>query len=599
VPRIRRVDIERFRGIRTLTWIVPPDQRFAALIGPGDGCKTTVLTAVARAMSDSWSVAFRDTDFYANEFDQPIVIRVAVGDLDAELLDRDIAGLHQCGISLDGTLTHDPSEGDEACVVVELRVESDLEPRWSFHRPGQTGDPTPMRASVRARFRAFRVDDRIDAHLRWSRTSALGRLTEGQHGTRDVLLAAQRAASRAASEHVGAQLLELTSTVQDHLVKRGGGNFQDLRPGLDSSLTNSQGNLALHEEDIPLTSFGLGTRRLVGAAIQQLAHPGESVLFVDELEHGLEPHRVAHLAGQLRDPTSFAQVIVTSHSPVALQHLEASDLSTVRRGDDGAVVIRRLDRGLQGVLRANPGAFLARHVLIAEGKTELGIAMSLMSRWDHERRTAQPALPAAAALGVCVVEGTGSTAATRAALLHEAGYRVTYFLDGDREDTNQQASELEQRGVQIVRWADGQNTELALCSALTAAGLQRVIELAVTAFTEDHDRDEADVRAMLADHLRPRLPDTVGDLLDPTTWSGHGVETDRARTVVADAASNTKPGWFKRVDGGKRLGQLLLDDDELRASGDIQAIVQRLKSHLYFDPSAAPLAEDRPPRSVT
>lgn len=594
MPRIRRVDVERFRGIRHLTWLLPADQHFITLIGPGDGGKTTILTAIARALSDSWSVTFRDTDFYGGAFDEPIIIRVAVGGLHAELLDHEVAGLHLCGIATDGSLTHDPGEGDEACVVVELRVEADLEPRWSFYRPGETGDPVPMRASVRARFCAFRVDDRIDAHLRWSRTSALGRLTVAQHGARDVLLAAQRAASRAASEHVGAELKDLTAAVHEHIVSQGAGAFRALRPGLDTSLSNSQGNLALHEADIPLTSFGLGTRRLVGAAIQQLAHPGQAVLLVDELEHGLEPHRVAHLAGQLRDPASFAQVVVTSHSPVALQHLEATNLATVRRGDDGSVEVRHLDGELQGVLRANPAAFLSRHVLIAEGKTELGIAMYLMAQWDEQRRAETPTLPAAAALGVCIVEGSGSDAAVRAGLLREAGYQVTYFLDGDRTDTNKQAAALERRGVQVVRWADGHNTEQALCSVLSMPGLKKFIELAVTALSKDGDRTPEEARQVVLHHLHAQLPDAVSDPLDPRTWPQHDVGIETARAAVADAAAKNNKGWFKRVESGKRLGHLLWHDGELRADPQVQTVLQRLYDYVYPAPDPLPDAPANP-----
>lgn len=581
MPRIRRVEVERFRGIRSLTWVLPVGQGFVALIGPGDGCKTTILTAIARALSDSWSVAFRDTDFHSITFDAPIVIRVAVGDLDAELLDREVAGLHLCGITADGTLTHDPGEADEACVVVELRVEDDLEPRWTFYRPGDTGEPTPMRASVRARLRAFRIDDRIDAHLRWSQTSALGRLTANKRGAHGVLLAAQRAASRAVGEQVGDELRELTTLVQDHIVKQGSGDFRALRPGLDTSLTNAQGNLALHEDDIPLTSFGLGTRRLVGAAIQQLAHPGKAVLLVDELEHGLEPHRIAQLAGQLRAPDSFAQVIVTSHSPVVLQYLDAADLNTVRRNDDGTVEVRRLHHDLQGVLRANPGAFLARHVLICEGKTELGIAMSLMSRWDGQRRAADPVLPAAAALGVCVVDGSGSDAVNRARLLRDAGYTVSYFLDGDRDDTNAQAANLTDRGVQVVRWADGQNTEHALCAGLSPAGLKNFIELAVTALSNDGDHTADEAQQMIGDHLRPQLPDGVTDRLDPTTWAQHGITLENAQAAVAAASSKEKKGWFKRIESGKRLGDLLSTDGDLVADEQIKTVVSTLRGYIY------------------
>ena len=50
--RIRRVDIENFRGIKRASWRLPKDQAFFALIGPGDSTKTTLLTAIERALHD-------------------------------------------------------------------------------------------------------------------------------------------------------------------------------------------------------------------------------------------------------------------------------------------------------------------------------------------------------------------------------------------------------------------------------------------------------------------------------------------------------------------------------------------------------------------
>ena len=50
--RIRRIDIENFRGIRKLTWIVPNDRTFFTLVGPSVATKSTMLTAIERALSD-------------------------------------------------------------------------------------------------------------------------------------------------------------------------------------------------------------------------------------------------------------------------------------------------------------------------------------------------------------------------------------------------------------------------------------------------------------------------------------------------------------------------------------------------------------------
>lgn len=83
-------------------------------------------------------------------------------------------GGYLCGIRADGELVHDPDDDSDECVVVELRVGADLEPQWRFWRPGDDEQHPIKAASARAKFAVYRVD----AHLRWSRTSALGKLTE-------------------------------------------------------------------------------------------------------------------------------------------------------------------------------------------------------------------------------------------------------------------------------------------------------------------------------------------------------------------------------------------------------------------------------------
>lgn len=297
--RIRRIDIENFRGIKSASWRLPPGRRFFALIGPGDSTKTTVLTALERALHDRAGQSVLDTDFYDAVVDHPIRIRVAVDELPDELIAMDAFGGFLAGIDDDGEWMHDPVDEVQRCVIVEFLVEADLEPVWQSYRPPLEGlddeEPHPVRARHRSRMTAYRIDDRIDAHLRWSRTSSLGKLTASRDDTRSTLTLAGRAARDAAAGAVTDALKNLAKDVQQQVQAIGTTEFADLKPGLDVSLTNTQGNLALFEGDVPLTNFGLGTRRLTGAATQQLANQGSTTLLVDEVEHGLEPHRLVHL----------------------------------------------------------------------------------------------------------------------------------------------------------------------------------------------------------------------------------------------------------------------------------------------------------------
>ena len=50
---------------------------------------------------------------------------------------------------------------------------------------------------------------------------------------------------------------------------------------------------------MPLRALGVGSTRLLVAGLQRKAAKESSVLLVDELEHGLEPHRILHLLGSI------------------------------------------------------------------------------------------------------------------------------------------------------------------------------------------------------------------------------------------------------------------------------------------------------------
>ncbi|MBM4591325.1 AAA family ATPase [Rhodococcus hoagii] len=59
----------------------------------------------------------------------------------------------------------------------------------------------------------------------------------------------------------------------------------------------------LHDGDVPLSSLGLGTRRLTSLSIQDQAMDDGSIIAIDEVEHGLEPHRLAQVLHHLKKRT--------------------------------------------------------------------------------------------------------------------------------------------------------------------------------------------------------------------------------------------------------------------------------------------------------
>ncbi|WP_328990337.1 ATP-binding protein [Kribbella sp. NBC_01245] len=590
--KIRRVDIENFRGIKSASWRLPASRRFFTLIGPGDSTKTTVLTAIERALHDRAGLTVLDTDFHDAKVEDPIRIRVAIDDLPDELIAMDAFGGHLAGIDEQGEWSHDPTDDSQRCVIVEFLVEADLEPIWQSYRPALDGieeeEPHPVRARHRSRLTAYRIDDRIDAHLRWSRTSSLGKLTANRADTRATLTHAARAAKDAAAEAVTDELKLLAKDVQKQVQDIGTTHLTDLKPGLDLSLSHTQGNLALFEGDVPLTNFGLGTRRLIGAATQQLANEGTATLLVDEVEHGLEPHRLVHLLGHLRNSSAFAQVFVTTHSPTALLHLEPDELVMVR-STNGVTELKPLDdpSSLRPLLKSCPEAFLARRIVVNEGKTEYGVVLEHLGQWDHG---ANPESVPSAALGVVAIEGNGGTgAAGRTEQFLQVGYEVVLFIDSDDQAANDMVPGVESLGGTVVQWRDGHSIETAVCAQLDEAGLNAFIQAALDVADDDETAAKQSAEANLIAHGAPATS-SGANTLDVTTWAQTGVDLDKARGVVGLAAK--KKGWFKRVDKGRRLGRFMLDTPALQ-TGDVKTTIDQLKVAIYARSSpAAPEAAE-------
>lgn len=296
-------------------------------------------------------------------------------------------------------------------------------------------------------------------------------------------------------------------------------------------------------------SFGLGTRRLAGAAAQQLAHAGSAILLVDEVEYGLEPHRLAHLLTTLRTPNAYAQVFITTHSPTALVHLDAQDLVTVR-STAGITTLQSLidPSSLQGTLRASPAAFLAKHVIVCEGKTELGIALEALERWDRLRSSDNQA--PSAALGVVAVEGGGAAAPNRAQSLNDAGYQVTLFADSDDPATRDKYPGLSATGVQVIEWGNNFHTEAAICDNLDASELTQLIALAVSV-ADDAETAQQSIYSQLQSRGAPRTTPPA----DVKSWIEANTTLEKAREIISRTAH--EKSWFKNVEKGRRLVEFL------------------------------------------
>ena len=567
--RIHSLQIDNFRGIKSLQWLLPSDEKIIVLIGPGDTGKSTILEAIHYLLGDRWNINFSDTDFYLADPSKPISIRAVLTDIPSELTKDNNFGLWMSGIAQDGTLRQDPEDECMPALITRLTVDDSLEPKWTVERvDGQT---RPVSSVQRRYFSTFKVDDRIDTQLRWTRTSALGRLSLEDGGEREALAAASRAAQDALAGHESAALEQLTSSVQARTNNIGGGKFSAMRPGLDTSRSALGATLALYEDVIPLTSFGLGSRRLVSLAIQQLAAGSRAIAVIDELENGLEPHRAARLLTHFAADENYSQVFITTHSPVVVEQAKINSLTTIQ-SQSGEVVATSLSGApevLQRLRRARPSSLLARKVIVVEGKTEYGLLSACIDSWNQQR--AASGLSTSVGEGVAIQDAQGgSEVALRATALASLGYSVATLMDNDDTSVDAAVGKALKAGVLVARWTPGNNTESQVCSPLETEDLTLFLKLPVE--TGNHQN------TVLEDLKAVNLGCAI-DTLDVGTWINSGISLDTARSWIVKSAVKRK--WFKEIDNGRLLGQWLLEHQDNPRLAETWAQLQVLRAFIY------------------
>lgn len=570
---LRRLRIEHFRGIRSAEWTI--DRRLVALVGAGDSTKTTLLDAIGLALSPNNNPQFTDADFYGFDLTKNIVVEAAITDLPDILVKESQLGKDRSGIMPDGTLVHDPVDEAEECLVIRLTVTPELDSTWEVIRP-ESEDARPITASQRRQLGFFRLGERPDFHLRWARGSALSGLTAGNEGASSVILDAHRHARSAVFNSDPNALHTAAATVQKSAGNFGAAVFGELRPGLEPGSATSSHALILHDGDVPLSSFGLGTRRLTSLSIQDEAMEGGSIIAIDEIEHGLEPHRLAQTLRYLKKRTDAGelQVIMTTHSPITVTTLSAVDLAVVNTDGTGATNCQPVPPDLdnvQGTFRSAPHALLGRRVLVGEGATEVGFLRGLVRYWDTERIAADQA--PAAAIGTVLVNGQGGTQPTqRAQNFHQLAYPTCMLVDNDDRAIDQSVGDAASLGVLVHRWTLGNALEDEVIQTLSAGGLQAVVDVAVKI------KGEQSIQATVSAKLGGKA--LIGT--DVAGWQTQaGVDEPAIRKAIAAAATTKDKEWFKREDRGEELAEVVIAHLGGLKNTHLMKVIGELRAFVY------------------
>lgn len=547
--KVRHIEISNFRGIKSLSWNV--GGAFACLIGSGDTCKTTILTALDYALSPRTNLSFDDSDFFNQQTDEQIVIQVTLGEWDEtapaiqKLFQERKYAQYKCGLGPDGPVL-EPSDDAPVALSISLRVDKSLEPKWSVVKgrdEAEDQDRKPIYANDRAALGISRLDLFSDYHFSWGRNTILTRLSAEAEGNLNAVLS-ELAREMRLKDISGHDSIAACQTIADTVqaeARETGVALAALSPKVDIQRQSvGSGALSLHEDNVPLRNKGSGSKRLIGAAMQMKLHDGKNVSLIDEIEMGLEPHRIRGLIHKLRN--SPQQIFATTHSPVVIRELDvtAHELYVCKRDAAGAMTVQSLGTvpGIQGPVRSNAEAFLGSKIVACEGSTEIGC----LRAYDLFRLNGSdpPVWSLSTSYFNC---GGASSIAPTCMQLVQLGYQTGALCDNDALDqlNAKDVAALRATGIHVCQWEDGRSTEEQLLAELPWAKVPALLQL----ISDVHDTLEY---ATIIDVVRSDVRLAARALSDnPAAWP----EDQLLRQVIGNLAKERK--WFKRIDYAHRV----------------------------------------------
>jgi putative ATP-dependent endonuclease of OLD family len=533
--KIRRVTIKNFRGIRELNWNLPVGNIFC-LIGKGDSSKSTILNAIKYAFYPQWNLSLNDSDFYQCNTDEPIFVEVTIGDLIEEFYSENKYGHYLRGWNNFTTTLSDETDDDlEDVLTIRLIIEKDLEPKW-FVVCERNPDGVVFKQADRVKVSVGLIGEFSDRQLSWAAGTALARLTESQ-SLNELLANASRTArnsldvDRAVSLKNFDDAAQVSQTVAKHLgvpIANGYKAHLDL-----NSINLKVGGLALHDGDIPLRQLGLGSRRMLLCGIQKKGLEVGHITLFDEIELGLEPHRISRLIKNIREDVT-GQYFLTTHSPTVLRELNVNELYIVHNINGIVQVIATSDKGLeqynvQGKLRSSADAFLAKKVIVCEGATEVGFLRGLD---DYRLNNGNDPF---SFHGVALLDANGGGKVKNLAKAFKSMcFDVSIFADSDAEDqlSQKDIKELEILGVGIHVWSENLSIEGRAMQDLPWNIVIESVRLV---------RDEFSVS--VRDQIHSIFTEEILDH-NPEKW----IDSQNLRSAIGTIAKRNN--WFKNISKG-------------------------------------------------
>lgn len=562
--KIRHISIRNFRGIKVLDWCVKGD--LLCLIGACDATKSTILDAIEYVLFPKWNISFEDSDFYNLDVTNNIAIDISVGQLPVEFLSEQKFGLCLRGWNENSGLKDEPEDEDELVLTVSLQIAKDLEPKWMI-KNNRLQEEKRISASDRSALGMTRLGVYADRHLSWATGSILAGMTGENININDILAEAARKIRNEVDLHALQDIAKAVSDAEQLGKNLGVTPKNSLKAHIDlKRVSIKESGVALHDGNVPLRLSGTGTQRLMGLALQLNLIKHGGINLIDEIEYGLEPHRIYQILKLLQQNiSSQGQIFLTTHSPSVLQELDIKSLKLVF-SEKGTTTIKDFndDEQFQKLMRSSPSAFLAKRIIVCEGKTEQGILRGVDDKWQTENKQGMWSY------GVTSVDGNGENSFDTAKQFHSLKYNVIWWGDSDVDAHNEKKQTLIKESIPVVQWDNKCNLEGRLFTDLPWEAIKELIDIAVTLHGQQSVIDQVI-------SVKNTIPNSFNE------WA----DSNDMRSALSIAAH--KKEWFKTISYAEKVGEVVakyldkIEDKDL--SKKISAIRSWIETGKYCSSS--------------
>lgn len=533
---IVHLKIKNFRGIKNLSWTLP-ERGIFCLIGKGDSTKSTILDAIKYVFYPNWNLLFDDADFYNTTISEDISIEATIINLHSDFLN-----LAKYGGSLRGwdakrkIVEDEPTDENVPALTVRLKVSKDMEPKWHVIND-RDSEGIDFKTIDRQKVNVGFIGAYSERQLSWATGTALSKITKENDLSASLAEAARKArASLDTNREVALTAFDEAAKKSENIAKSlGVPIINSYKSQLDiNSINIKMGGLSLHDGDIPLRQLGLGSRRMLLCGIQQASLVDKHITLFDEIEFGLEPHRIARLLKYIRDDKS-GQYFATTHSPIVLRELTIEDLYIIKNnmGDTSVTEISNPDlreHNLQGRIRTCSEAFLAKKIIICEGATEVGFLrgfddyLSMTKGFNFSFH------------GTALVDVNGASKIKPMAKAFVAlKYPVAVLADGDAPKLFSPADEAELKGIgaAVHMWTGELSLEERAMYDLPWEQVLKSLHLA-------RDEFECKVRENVCSAIGKSISENFSEWID----------SQEMRRAIGSASKKSE--WFKSISKGAR-----------------------------------------------